>query len=135
MEVFCVVVGYQRFGGPYPEDEGSQVLRNIGILPQHYTAPQPGRPRLESSPWKPQNSHETWSEFPHKYVVPFRDIGWVEIDWIHLDQDRGRWQDFVNTIMSRGFRKRGGFLDWLSSVSFWTRTLLHGVCLFVSQSG
>jgi len=31
-----------------PEDGGSMVLRNDGILPQHYTASQPRRPRLES---------------------------------------------------------------------------------------
>jgi hypothetical protein len=32
------------------EDGGSKVLRNIGILPQHYTASQTRRPRLKSSP-------------------------------------------------------------------------------------
>jgi hypothetical protein len=32
------------------EAGGSKVLRNIGILPQHYTASQPRRPRLEISP-------------------------------------------------------------------------------------
>jgi hypothetical protein len=38
-----------RFGRPWcPEDGGSTVLRNVGILPQHYTAPQPRRPRIES---------------------------------------------------------------------------------------
>jgi hypothetical protein len=36
----------------------SMVLWNVGILPQHYTASQPSRPRLEpSSPWKPRLSH------------------------------------------------------------------------------
>jgi hypothetical protein len=29
-----------------PEDEGSMDLRNVGILPQHYKALQPGRPTL-----------------------------------------------------------------------------------------
>jgi hypothetical protein len=55
-----VVVGYQRSGGPlHPEDGGSRVLRNIRILPQHYAASRPRRPRLESSqPWK---SH-IWDE-------------------------------------------------------------------------
>jgi len=40
-----VVVKYQRFGGPCclhlhfnPEDEGSMVLRNVGIQPPHYMA-------------------------------------------------------------------------------------------------
>jgi hypothetical protein len=30
---------------------------NVGVLPQNYTASQPWRPRLETSLWKPQNSH------------------------------------------------------------------------------
>jgi len=65
-----VAVGYQRFGGPccvhlhgeviyvlHPEDGGSMVLRNVGILPQHYTASQRRKSRLESlPPWKFQNS-------------------------------------------------------------------------------
>jgi len=55
-----IVVGYQRFVGPcclHPEDGCSMDLWNVGILPQHYTASQPRRPRVEvSPPWKPQNS-------------------------------------------------------------------------------
>jgi len=46
----CVVAGYQCFRGPccpYPEDGGSMVLRNVGILPEQYTASQPRRPQLE----------------------------------------------------------------------------------------
>jgi hypothetical protein len=40
------------------EDGGNKVLRNVGILPQHHTASQSGRPRIESSsPWKPQMLH------------------------------------------------------------------------------
>jgi hypothetical protein len=34
-----VVVRYQRSGGS--EDGGSKALRDVGILPQHYTASQP----------------------------------------------------------------------------------------------
>jgi hypothetical protein len=39
------VVGYQRFGGPCchhvdPEDRRNVVLRNVDILPHHYTASQ-----------------------------------------------------------------------------------------------
>jgi len=36
-------VGYQRFGGPC-------YLRNVSILPRHYTVSQLKRQRLESSP-------------------------------------------------------------------------------------
>jgi hypothetical protein len=47
-----VVEGYHCFVGPccLPEDGGSMDLRNVGILPQHYTASQPRRLRLEISP-------------------------------------------------------------------------------------
>jgi len=41
------------------EDGGCMALWNYGILPQHYTASQPRRPRPETSPaWKPQNSQQ-----------------------------------------------------------------------------
>jgi len=33
-----------------PEDGGSMDLRNVGILPQHYTASQPQRPRIKFYP-------------------------------------------------------------------------------------
>jgi len=40
----------------HPADGGSMDLRNVTILPQNYTASQPSRSRLESSPpWIPQN--------------------------------------------------------------------------------
>jgi len=43
----------------HPEDCSSMDLWNYGILPQHYTASQPRRPRPETSPaWKPQNSQQ-----------------------------------------------------------------------------
>jgi len=49
-----VVVGYQ-----YDEDGGSMDLWNVGILPQHYTASQLRKLRLETSLlWKPQNSYQ-----------------------------------------------------------------------------
>jgi len=31
----------------HPEDGGTKVLRNVGFLPQHYTASQPRSPRFE----------------------------------------------------------------------------------------
>jgi hypothetical protein len=43
VEVFCVVVGYQDFGGPCFVD-----LWHAGVLPQNYTASQPRRPRLQN---------------------------------------------------------------------------------------
>jgi hypothetical protein len=51
------VVGYQPLGGGLwlhaPGDGVSTVLRNVGILPHHYTASQPRKTStLCSSPWK-----------------------------------------------------------------------------------
>jgi hypothetical protein len=56
------VIWHQRFRGscclhPQGEDGSNNVPRNVSILPQHYTASQPRKPRLESlPPWKPQIS-------------------------------------------------------------------------------
>jgi len=27
------------------------------------------------------------------------ELGWEDMDWIHLAQDRDKWQDLVNTVM------------------------------------
>jgi len=39
--------------------------------------------------------------------MDFREIGWEDVDWIHLIQDRDQWQAPVNTVMNFGFHKRG----------------------------
>jgi len=45
---YSVVVGYQHFRGPCClPSSGWSDLWNVGILPQHYTAPQPRRPQLD----------------------------------------------------------------------------------------
>jgi len=49
----CCAVGYQRFGGLHSEDGVSKVLRNVSILPQHYTTQQPRKPTSTSTlKWK-----------------------------------------------------------------------------------
>jgi hypothetical protein len=32
--------------------------------------------------------------------MDLRDVGFVDVDWIHLAQDRDRWRAFVNTVMN-----------------------------------
>jgi hypothetical protein len=32
--------------------------------------------------------------------MDLREIGWDGMDWIVLDQDRGQWRAFVNTVMN-----------------------------------
>jgi hypothetical protein len=46
------ILSQEQFTKLRSEDGGSMELRNVDTLPQHYTASQPRRPRLESSPWK-----------------------------------------------------------------------------------
>jgi hypothetical protein len=35
--------------------------------------------------------------------MDLREIGFVGVDWIHLRQDRDRWQALVNTVMNLRF--------------------------------
>jgi hypothetical protein len=37
-----------------------------------------------------------------------REIGYADVDWIHLAQDRNQWQALVNAITKVCFRKRRG---------------------------
>jgi hypothetical protein len=37
-----------------------------------------------------------------------REIGFGNVDWIHLAQDRDRWRALVNTVMNLRFHKRRG---------------------------
>jgi hypothetical protein len=43
------LISYHNNTRRHPEDGGSMVLRNVCILPQHYTASQPWRPGLEAT--------------------------------------------------------------------------------------
>jgi hypothetical protein len=29
-----------------------------------------------------------------------REIGWEDVDWMHMSQDRDRWRAVVNTVMN-----------------------------------
>jgi hypothetical protein len=37
-----------------------------------------------------------------------REIGWEDVEWMHLAQDSDQWQALVNTVMNRGFHERWG---------------------------
>jgi hypothetical protein len=67
-----------------PEDGGSMDLWNVGILPQHYTASQPRRPWLETSPpWKSQNSnfHTCLAD---RVLHPPASTDWPTLSWNSL---------------------------------------------------
>jgi hypothetical protein len=43
--------------------------------------------------------------------IDLREIGFGDVDWIHLSQDRDRWRALVNTVMSlRVPQNAGNFL-------------------------
>jgi hypothetical protein len=55
-------------------------------------------------------------------------VGWGGTNWIHLAQVRDRWRGSVNAVMNHPIPQNvGTFLTSWGSVSFWRRTLLHGV--------
>jgi hypothetical protein len=37
--------------------------------------------------------------------MDFREIGWDDVDWIDLAQDRDQWRTLVNTVMNFWFHK------------------------------
>jgi hypothetical protein len=45
-----------------------------------------------------------------------KEIGWENVDWINLSQDREKWHSVVNTVMNlRVPYIAGGSLDWASN--------------------
>jgi hypothetical protein len=33
-------------------------------------------------------------------MIDLREIGWSDMDWIYLSQDRNQWRALVNTVMN-----------------------------------
>jgi hypothetical protein len=43
--------------------------------------------------------------------MDLREIGWEDVDWVHLAQDRDQWRAAVNTVMNlRALLKTRNFL-------------------------
>jgi hypothetical protein len=40
--------------------------------------------------------------------MDLRDIGWDDMDWIDLAEDRGQWRALGNTVITFGFRQMLG---------------------------
>jgi hypothetical protein len=40
------------------------------------------------------------------------EVGWGEVDWIGLDQDRDRWRALVKAVMNLLFHKMLGNIEW-----------------------
>jgi hypothetical protein len=61
-----------------------------------------------------------------------REIGFGDVDWINLAQDRDRWRALVNRWWNFAFHKMRG-ISWLAegALSFLRRTLVHGISCFI----
>jgi hypothetical protein len=63
----------------HPEDGGCMDLRNVGILPQHYTASQTRRPRLETSPPRKSQVARFWRGSQNRTREPKVGAQYVQI--------------------------------------------------------
>jgi hypothetical protein len=60
--------------------------------------------------------------------VDLNGIGFDDVDWIHMAQDRVGWQVLVNMEMNIWVQLKVGYtLPSLAAINFSGRTLLHGV--------
>jgi hypothetical protein len=41
------------------------------------------------------------------------EVGWSDVDWIGLAQDRNRWRALVNVVMNLKVLRITGFLDFV----------------------
>ena len=57
-----------------------------------------------------------------------QEMGWEDMDWIYLAQDRKRWRTLVNAVMNLRVlikcRRGGSLISW-STIRFSRRTLLQ----------
>jgi hypothetical protein len=60
----------------------------------------------------------------HNIRIDLREIGWEDVNWIHLTQDSDQWRTLMKTVMN--FRRGEGFLG-STTISLSRRTFLHVV--------
>jgi hypothetical protein len=53
-----------------------------------------GKPEGRRKPGRPTHRWEVNNK------MDLREVGWRDIDWTDLAQDRNRWQALVNTVMT-----------------------------------
>jgi hypothetical protein len=62
--------------------------------------------------------------------VDLGEVGWSDVDWIGLGQDRNRWRALVNSVLNlRVPRNAGKLSSVLTSSGLWSSAQLHRVSL------
>jgi hypothetical protein len=62
--------------------------------------------------------------------MDLREIGWGDMDWIDLAQDRDQWRALANTVMNLRIPQNfGNFLNSRTTGGFSRRAQLHEVSL------
>jgi hypothetical protein len=56
--------------------------------------------------WRPLR--RTIHRLEENTKMGLKEMGWEDMDWIHLAQDRDQRWAIVNTVMNFGFRKKHG---------------------------
>jgi hypothetical protein len=41
-----------------------------------------------------------WRRWKYNIRKDLREIGWEDVDWMHVAQDRNQWQVLMNTVMN-----------------------------------
>jgi hypothetical protein len=67
--------------------------------------------------------------------INLREIGWEDVDWTHLPQNRDKWRAPVNTVMNlRVLWNIRNLLTRWETVSFSRGTLFREISLIISYS-
>jgi hypothetical protein len=47
-----------------------------------------------------ERDHSEVLEIGGYIIIDFREVGWKDVDWMHLSQDRDQWWVLVKTVMN-----------------------------------
>jgi hypothetical protein len=82
--------------------------------------------------WKSQKESRPRHRWVGNIKIDLREIGWDDIDWIDLAQDRDKRRALVNTVMKFRVQKNAGKFLCCKTSGFSRRAQLYEVSYLVS---